>query len=142
MRVVFDGTVKNHRIIDTPLTPMLAGYIRTYLDTHRPVLLAGAPEPDFLWIGVSGQPLTYDQFYPIFQRMGRKWLGQKLSVHSVRYGLATGIMSADPRNIETASAALAHRNPSVTRRAYDRSGSDASNRVWARLVERKRRVQG
>ena len=140
MRVVFTGT-KNHQVIDTPLTPMLTRYLRTYLETFRPLLLSGAQGTDFLWVNEAGHPLSYDSLWEIFQHTGRRLIGQEISVHDVRYGLATGIMNADPTKLESASAALAHRSTTVTRRSYDRSGADASNRVWTKLMERKRRTE-
>lgn len=141
MRIVFDGTLKNHRVVDTPLSPMLAGYLDHYVSTYRPLLLGDAKDTGFVWLADGGEPLNYDQIYGVFQRMGRQLIGRKLSVHSVRYALATGMMIADPKNIDRASAALAHRDSAVTRRSYDRSGAAGSNRVWAKLVERKRRMR-
>ena len=138
MRVTFDGTVKNSQIVDTPLVPMLCTYLRTYLDRYRPILLEGGPETDALWIDQTARPLTYAMLHGVFQRTGKQLIGQKLSAHKVRYGLATGIMGADPRQNYVASAALAHRSTRMMQ-AYDKSGAEASNRIWTQLVDRKRR---
>lgn len=137
-RAVFADT-KNHVGIDTPLSPMLSGHLIAYVEKIRPVIQRDKIATDWLWINEDGTPVSYGVVYLIFRRRGAQLIGRPLSPHCVRHSLATGTLQADPTRLEAASAALGHRSTSITRRAYDHSGSAASNAVWLKLLERKRR---
>ncbi len=80
-----------------------------------------------------------DSAYNIYRRTGVVLTGQRNSLHSARHGLATAMMQRNPRMLSVAAAALGHRTPRTTRRAYDLSGGNASNEVWSQISKRLRR---
>jgi hypothetical protein len=78
----------------------------------------------------------------VFQRLGQRTVGRPINVHVTRHALATTIMTRDPRDLEVASAALAHRGTTSVNRVYDRSGAETADTVWkAELRDRKRRAK-
>jgi len=135
MRLVFDETVKNGEVIDTPLPDWIAARIRCYLEVYRPILLNGAADHRAVWVHVDGAPLKY----AAFGHLVRKWMariGERTHVHAFRHSLATTIMELDPRDIGIAASALAHRGVSSVNQVYDRSGNLVSQRYWLKLLKR------
>jgi hypothetical protein len=62
-----------------------------------------------------------------------RWCGRP------RHALATTIVTRDPRDLEVASAALAHRGTTRVSRVYDRSGAAAADAAWKRLLRKRKR---
>ena len=139
VRLLLEDSVKNHEVIDVPLSETVATYLRRYLTRYRPLLLAGGDDCRAVWIGREGGPMDYAGFYNVFDRMGRRLIGRPISVHSTRHALATGLMEANPAGIELAAAALAHRGTSSVNRTYDRSDSGSANRTWRQLLRQHAR---
>jgi integrase/recombinase XerD len=133
LRLVFDETVKNREVIDTPVPDWLAAYVRRYLEVYRPALLNGTAEHRSVWVNIDGAPLQYT----VIGHIVREWTtkaGDRAHVHSFRHSLATMLMEQDPRSIEIAAAALAHRGVSSVNQVYDRSGNLVSQKYWLKLL--------
>jgi hypothetical protein len=78
----------------------------------------------------------------VFQRLGKRTVGGPINVYVTRHALATTIMTRDPRDLEVASAALAHRGTTSVNRVYDRSGAETADAAWrTALREHKRRFK-
>ena len=112
--------------------PHLAEHLRVYLKRYRPILRGTNPPTDRLWINRDGDTLSHYAMYGIFRRVGRQ-AGIALRPHLVRHTLATTLMSVAPMNLGLAAAALTHKGARMVNEVYDRSGAEASQRVWARL---------
>jgi integrase/recombinase XerD len=124
---------------DIQLGDLLSGLLRRYLSIHRPVLLArSGSETDHLWIGQRGEAMRDANLYNRFGNTTELLVGQRYALHSTRSALATTIMQNDPCSLSIAAAALGHRTPRTTRRAYDQSGASASNGRWRDLTDRIR----
>jgi len=108
MRMVFEKTVKNGAVIDSPVPEILRLYLDSYLRCHRPFLLKGNVDCQALWNNSNGNPLRYGALLDLFKRMGTRLVGKPMTVHSTRHAFATEIMSLDARDVEIASAGLAH----------------------------------
>jgi integrase len=133
-------TTKTGQPFDIVLTPMLTDVLRRYVLRHRPVLLAtSGMATDRLWVAQRGEPMNEATMYNRFRATTRLFTGKRYSLHSARHALATSMMRGDPRALGVASAALGHRTPRTTRRAYDLSGADASNREWYRVAAKLRK---
>jgi hypothetical protein len=139
MRVVFDETVKNGSVIDTPVPELLRHYLETYLRRYRPLLLKGNVDCRSLWINSHGSPLAYTAFWYLFKWMGLRLIGKPISVHSTRYAYATTTLSLDARDIEVASAGLAHSNTSSVNKFYDRSSTDGVSKAWLKILGGRRK---
>jgi hypothetical protein len=138
IRLVLDSTVKNGEIIDSMLPPTLEPYMRRYLTHHRRIILEQYPDIPALWINSLGHQLTDNSFYRIFQRIGERVTGKRINVHSVRYAMATTTLDNEPRDIEFASAGLAHIGTSSVARVYDKGGPARANRTYQAILKRRR----
>jgi len=138
MRLVFDTTVKNREVIDTPVPGWIAAYLRTYLEIHRPALVQGLDDHGALWVNIDGQMLNYTVVGHIVRNTTDR-LGFKTNPHAFRHALATTLMERDPRNIAIASAALAHRGTSSVNQVYDRSGNLGAQKYWLKFFRDQRR---
>jgi integrase len=78
-------------------------------------------------------------FRSLFECMGRRLIGRPISAHSTRHGYATDTLSLDARDIEVASAGLAHSGTSSTGRYYDRSSTNGVTKVWLKIIGQRRR---
>jgi integrase len=141
LRLLFDGTVKNSEIIDVPLSTMMEGYMRRYITEHRPVLLRGAEDHQFLWVNIDGDPLLYSTIYQLIRKVTGSW-GGRTGPQKMRHAAATTLMKIDPRQIEVASAVLAHRGTSTVNQVYDRSGGSAAQMLWLKMLKDKRLDKG
>ena len=71
MRMVFDQSIKNGEVIDSPVPELLHPYLESYLRHYRPVLLKGdIGSASSLWINCYGTALAYTALRPLFNRMG------------------------------------------------------------------------
>jgi hypothetical protein len=71
MRMVFDQSVKNGEVIDSPVPELLHPYLESYLRHYRPALLKGdISSVSSLWIDCYGTALAYTALRPLFNRMG------------------------------------------------------------------------
>jgi hypothetical protein len=123
---------KNYSPIRSAIPDFLKPYLFTYLQKHRPALLAGNAS-DAVWISTHHGPLDYASSAQLFDSIGRRLLGYPINCHSFRHSAATNILSKDPRKIRTASGVLSHRGVRMVNQYYDQSGDAGSRRVWEKL---------
>lgn len=121
--------------ISSMLPVDLAVCLRTYIERYRPILRGGKPPTDRLWINRDGDPLSPFAMYGVFKRVGRL-AGIELRPHLVRHTMATTLMSVAPMNLGLAAAALTHKGSRMVNETYDRSGTEASQRIWRGLRRR------
>ena len=106
------------------------------------MLLGGRPDHHALWVNQWGKRLAATALRGVFQRLGKRTIGRPLTVHVTRHALATTIMTRDRRDLEVASAALAHRGTTSVNRVYDRSGAETADAAWKSVLRhRKRRAK-
>ena len=139
IRLLFTTSVKNRQVVDILVPPFLLPHLRAYLEKHRPILLQGTEDCQALWINLLGRPLEYTALRFVFTQTSTRLIGRSLTVHIVRHAMATRIMDRDPRDLEGASAALAHRGTSSVNEVYDRSGHRTAQRMWMRLLRNSRK---
>ncbi|MFC7540444.1 hypothetical protein ACFQU2_14525 [Siccirubricoccus deserti] len=68
-------------------------------------------------------------------------IGQCVNPHSIRHAIATGMLQHDPRDVEVAGAALAHRGSRSVNEVYDQSGRAAAQKEWRGLQRRIARLR-
>jgi site-specific recombinase XerD len=112
--------------------------MRRWLTHHRKVLLQDYTDTTAVWISRWGGRLSYGTLFDVFQRMGKRIIGRSINVHSVRYAMATTTLDNDVRDIEFASAGLAHIGTSSVCRVYDKGGPKRANRAWQAILRRRK----
>ena len=137
IRLLFTTSLKNREIIDSNVPGFLVPYFTTYLQRHRQTLLQGQQDAAARWINLEGRALDYDAMRGVFEKMGKRILGEPITVHALRHACATFLLDEDPRATRTASRVLAHRGTATVNRVYDRSGNAGANQQWAKMVNRR-----
>ena len=132
IHLVYDKTVKNSETIDSKLSGRMETYMRRYLSDYRPILLRGREDHRSLWVNIDGNPLAYTTMYQLIRKVTASW-GHKTGPQKMRHACATLIMNADPRRLQVASAALAHRGTSSVNQVYDRSGNLGAQSIWLKM---------
>jgi site-specific recombinase XerD len=125
--------------------PELTLPLDRYVETHRPLLFGRhARDNQALWISHEGSRLTDISAYASFMRITPEITGQKVHPHALRHSAATALLADQPREMATASAMLAHKDPTTLSRFYDLSGDAAVQAEWTDLLGkfRKRQVPG
>ena len=107
-------------------------YMRRDLSDYRPILLRGREDHLSLWVNIDGNPLAYTTMYQLIRKVTASW-GHKTAPKKMRHACATLIMNADPRRLQAASAALAHRGTSSVNQVYDRSGNLGAQSIWLKM---------
>jgi integrase len=129
----FEGT-KNGRPLTPRLGQSLVAYLEHYLQVYRPLLLRGKVDHGFLWVNRRGLPLASTAFRGVFRVMGVRLVGYAVYPNIVRHGMATGLLSRNPRSLTVAAAALAHRSTASVNTVYDKSGRAAAAAEWHRVL--------
>jgi integrase len=138
MRLRFDQT-KTGEQIEAPLPPFLQPYIVCYLNQHREILLDGHTSQAFWVNGYHHGPLQPWHLPEVFRRIGIRLIGRPLSAHSLRYAVATALMTRDPRQVVVAAGVLGHRGLQTMTEHYDQSGDAGAQREWRRLSQKARK---
>lgn len=132
--------VKNARPIAMLVMPELTEALDRYVETYRPLLLAGRGDPGgALWVSNEGGRLTPTSFAAAFREVTTQLLGHKVNSHALRHGAATAILGTQPLQTDLASAVLAHRDTTTVDRFYDLSGSEAAQALWRDLLGKYRK---
>ena len=109
---------------------LLVPYLEAYLERVRPTFLKrGKPEPNGLWLGFEGRPLTQHSVYLRFIYITKRLLGSPINPHLLRDCAATTLSTKSPDDALTAAALLGHRNFGTTERYYIRA-----NQLEARAI--------
>jgi integrase len=133
MKIHFDPKeTKTGRPIDGLIPEYLHRYVRSYLNRHRPYLLAGRVS-DALWINRAQDDLEYSGTYDVFKRIGERLLGKPIRCHDFRYSVASAQLTRDPRKLLRTSGLLGHASVQSVNRFYDHSGDVGSRQVWNKM---------
>ena len=132
--------VKNARAIAMQVMPELTAPLDRYIEAYRPLLFGRHPRDNpALWISNEGSRLTDTSAYFAFKKITPKVMGQRVNPHALRHSAATALLMHQPREAATASAALAHKDPTTVDRFYDLSGDTAAQEEWSKLVAKFRK---
>jgi hypothetical protein len=123
---------KTYTTIRWIVADFLKPYLRTYLEEHRPALLAGNTS-DAVWVNWRHKAMGYGAIPYLFDAVGRRLVGFPISCHCFRHSVATAILTKDPRNIKIASGTLTHCSLRTVNKHYDLSGEAGSRKVWDKL---------
>jgi integrase/recombinase XerD len=134
--------VKGGRDIDCAWPVDLVPALERYLKVHRPMLMAGArealPAADELWIGLGGRALGRSAIeFQVRSRTGEEF-GKSIFPHAFRHLAATTIATADPENVEAASAVLSHGSRRTTEAHYNRAKMVDAGHRYHRALEVQR----
>ena len=123
---------KETRPDERPVDPLLTPYIRSYLETHRPVFNCPSKA---LWAGRYGKSLGYSAVERIITETTRQTLGVAISPHLFRScGASTSYMLCRDMP-DLASALLNHRSRKTTQAHYNRARCAFYAREFIKLVE-------
>jgi hypothetical protein len=98
---------KTHQPIAADLPPTLTPFIDCWIESVRPVLLAGATS-DAFWITVKGTGMASDTVYSRFCKATFEELGVRINPHLMRDIVATGIAIAMSEKAAIIPAMLDH----------------------------------
>ena len=87
-----------------------------YIDTIRPILLAGAQVDnssagDALWVSERGSMLTADAIYRQVRHLTQQATGQAINLHRFRNIAASTVAINEPEQIDIAQEVLGHSDP-------------------------------
>jgi integrase/recombinase XerD len=136
-------TTKTHAPLDFDWPEELAGSLETYLEVHRPVLLARryrwfTRAGDHLWVAQSGSPLTEMALYDSVRKRTRVAFGAAMNPHAFRDAAATTLAIHDPEHVRVAAPVLGHRSLSTTEKYYNKATSLDAHRRYTDAVSRLR----
>jgi site-specific recombinase XerD len=131
--------VKNGEPILHQVPVVLCPFIDRYVSVDRPRLLDRCRYPSHaVWLSTKGRELSAPGGALVFARIGQEMLGYPLNPNCVRHVQATRILENDPRDLTTASLALAHTDLATVSMYYDQSGSNAAQMVWRQVLDELR----
>jgi integrase/recombinase XerD len=135
--ILFEASeVKNGEPILHRIPAVLNPFVDRYLSVDRPRQLDRFPQTtDAVWLSRKGGPLSTQGCTVVFRWIGQEMLGYPLNPNCVRHVQATRILDNDPRDLKTASLALAHTDLSTVSTFYDQSGSRAAQAVWLQVLD-------
>jgi site-specific recombinase XerD len=136
-------TTKTHASLDFDWPEELADSLETYLEVHRPVLVARCYRwktraGDHLWVALSGSALTAMAFYNIVRKRTRDAFGVAINPHAFRDAAATTLAIHDPVHVRVAAPVLGHRSLSTTEKYYNQAKSLDSHRRYTDAQSRLR----
>ena len=118
---------------------LLVPYLEAYLERVRPTFLNGdAPEPNALWIGYRGQPLTAHSVHGRIVTITERLLGHPINPHLLRDCAATTLSTRSPDDALTAAALLGHCSFRTTERYYIRANQLEASRQVGKLIDQIR----
>ena len=140
-RVVFPSEVyKTNEAFEFAVPDQLVGYLRLYLDAHRPVLAAGGPEKGgtHLWLFRTGSPLTGDSLRKIIRSRSEQEFGVALNPHDFRHCAASCIAEASPDEFPIIKNVLGHSTLQTSERHYVHAKGMAVARSYQAIIEQRR----
>ena len=136
-------TTKTHAPLDFDWPQELADPLETYLEVHRPVLVARCYRwltraGDHLWVAQSGSALTQMAFYDIVRKRTETAFGSAINPHAFRDAAATTLAIHDPEHVRVAAPVLGHRSLSTTEKFYNQAKSLDAHRRYTDALSRLR----
>jgi hypothetical protein len=107
------------------LPRQLVAPLEEYLRCHRPILLAGQPDPGTLFLGDRGHPLHMNDVCRIVGGLTQRYCGRRSGAHLCRDAVAMQWLKEHPESYLRLSKILWHADPKTTIRIYG-SGYDES----------------
>jgi integrase/recombinase XerD len=134
------GEVKNRRPLEFSWPTCLLDPLHTYLEVHRPALLADTETP-VLWLGRKG-PLTVSGITQVILAATKREFGEALNPHMFRDCAATTVATQDPEHARIIASILGHARPETSERYYNHAQSMAAGRAYQEIVRRQRGSRG
>lgn len=122
---------KSGRRDERPVPETLVRKIETYLQSYRRPSTQSAS----LWIGRTGEPLTYAGVERIITETTRAVFGIPVSPHLFRSSAASNCYRYAPTSPGLAAAVLQHTDPSVTEKHYNRAKCVSSGMEFLNMIE-------
>lgn len=119
------------------LPDILTPYVRHYLQTVRPALLADR-QNDALWISARGTPLAAKGIAERILKLSRARFGIAFGPHRFRHAIATSSALRDPANPGLAAGVLGG-SAKVIERHYNRAGQIHAASQYAKIIAQRRR---
>jgi len=133
---------KNNRPHEARFPKALLGYLATYLERFRPILLAGEAgctpsSTDALWVSETGTAWESGAHSRRIANITEARLNRRIPPHWFRDVAATTIAIEAPRNIADAHLLLGHATPQTTQKYYIQARSlQAGAKFQAAMLER------
>ena len=121
--------VKNRVPLDFSWPPEFADALDRYLVRERPVLLAGQPATDRLWIIEEGRPLTAECCRSQIARITAERLGIRLTPHLFRDCVASTIAEHAPEHSGIIARILGHQTLQTAYAHYIHTGTARAARA-------------
>ena len=114
---------KTHNRIDVEWPSELVGPLETYLEVHRPILMAKVgrwhkPIDDALWVSGHGSPLTEMAFYQQVTKRTAEAFGKPVNPHAFRHSAASTLACEDPAHVRISATILGHSSFQTTEQYY------------------------
>jgi integrase/recombinase XerD len=126
------------------LPPSLTPWIESYLNIHRPALLARGQDPatQRLWVDRWGQPMTEGPIREQIKKRTRRAFGRHVWPHLFRHCAVTGLVDMAPEQIAIAPDLLGHASLQTTQKHYVLArGTRANQAVQQSLSEARQEAR-
>jgi integrase len=127
--------VKNDQDLTYELPPEFARMIREYLTDFR---FGAAVGSSWLFPNDRGERRNKDGFAQQLKTIVYRYTGITINVHLYRGLMVKMYTDVHPRDFETVSKMLGHRDIRTTMRAYSEGKTIAGQRAFADIIDRKR----
>jgi site-specific recombinase XerD len=111
---------KEKRPLSFSLPHEVAGYLETYIERYRPLLLKGNEYPD-LWISIRGTPMSEQAIYWNTCRLSETLFGHRINPHLFRDCTASALATDAPDHVLAAARILGHASLNTTLKHYEQS---------------------
>jgi integrase/recombinase XerD len=130
---------KTHAPFEIGLPDVLRAPLETYLEQHRPVLMARCgrwtrPVAGALWVSTDGSPMTQMAIYDRVRARTKDRFGVAMNPHLFRDAAATTMAIADPANVRLAAPLLGHRTFMTTERYYRQARALDAHRAFVNVL--------
>ncbi len=111
---------KERRPLSFSLPHEVAGYLETYIERYRPLLLKGNKYPE-LWISIRGTPMSRQAIYWNTCRLSETLFGHRINPHLFRDCTASALATEAPDHVLAAARILGHASLDTTLTYYEQS---------------------
>ena len=130
---------KTHAPFEIGLPDVLRAPLETYLEQHRPVLMARCgrwtcPVAGALWVSTDGSPMTQMAIYDRVRARTKDQFGVAMNPHLFRDAAATTMAIADPANVRLAAPLLGHRTVTTTEKYYLQARSQVAHHAFVDVM--------
>ena len=130
---------KTHNRIDVEWPSELVGPLETYLEVHRPILIAKVGRwhksiDNALWVSAHGSPLTEMAFYQQVTKRTEAAFGKPINPHAFRNSAASTLAFEDPANVRISAAILGHSSFQTTERYYILAQQAQAHEAFVELI--------